>query len=800
MVSLKRSKLFSKLNLSPSSSSDSISKKDIKVLHKSSSALSFTPPTISIASPSSSTNSPKRKSNKCKSCDKLLDDDTIFLNCGDNYHETCHAMLYQAEKPLCACGEPLVLKQADSQPQSAANSHSNSLDLIDDSQIDDDSNLSIPSRLSHRYKSSSFFEKTPVSTPLSTPVIPSSPFISNSSTISHVYVPQVKFNQKLDNLINVSINNPIIYNDVGLPVYKRLADEDKLLNGLKIDLHSGDQSLEFSTKLSNFAKSISSINNSNTDGISSLNLGGKLLPPNKIDDPDAYVEDTFDIHDQISNETEKTSIELPITPKTHAANFYPTPSKTPLLADKYSSEEIIQQFVNNLTKIENWFDYIDEDTLGKLLFFDYLNISTNGLDWDLILCVLFENNILMINDNKLIGIIGTHDLIKINRQENMLTLLMINDLLPELQISQQELIIVKWEYYLNQLICKNEVNVNLIQLTTNAWDQIPANILPPDVQNFLRIIKENKTIPTNYLVQSLPKPEILPLNLILSVCVINHNSGLTNEQYRGQIINTINTIRSNLRAIDQLGLIFIGTDGSKYCYNKGSFIGCVSSTWDGWDGILKDIQIYDNDDCVTSNLQEFQLVFEKIFDIYPFIPHKNHINKVMILNMNNFDDEIVNNDLLIRRISTLEKLSITLIRIGHENQSVQYINQLITRPTKDLKIIYGDNLLRFQNLDNFLITLPELIENYQNIIIPTLSINIQGSIVKLEINGKLVDVDTKNKSPPSSPLLSLHQDNITLLIKDIIPQQVRNIDIIGSGTIHYTTRWLNSKIQNTVQV
>lgn len=786
MVRLKKSKLFSKLTKSPNSL-DSISRNDIKVLHPPSSEL-LTPSIPYVSSLNSSplsSKSPKRKSNKCKLCELVLTSDSIFLNCGDSYHETCFASLHQIDNPLCACGEPLILKE-----DSDSNSNSNP------NCTDSGSNLSLPMKLlpnAHKSSPRSFMIET--TTPTSTPVIPSSPFINNHSTINQLYFPQVKFNLKQDKLVKFTISNPIIFNEAELDSSESNNIDSNLLQGLKIDL-SEDGNLEFPAKLSDFTNSFESINEQG-NGISSLNINGKLLPPYKIDEK---LRDQDICNGQ--NETHEPNTSKPLsTPKNEVISHFITPTKSSSIPESNTKDKVVKEFTRKLTEIENWFDYIDDNALGDLVLFDFLNITTNGLDWDLVLCVLFERTLLMINDKKLIGIVSVDDIVKINRQDNMLTLLMINELLPELQMNEQDLVILKWEHYLNQLVTKNSISVNLMQLTTNGWDEIPSNLVSDDIQHFNNIYKGSCQIPVKYLIQMLPKPDILPLNLILSVCVINNNSGLTNDQYRTQLIKMINIIRTNLRSIDQLGLIFIGTDGSKYCFNKGSFIGCVSSSWDGWDRILEDLQIYNNDQSITTNLQELQIVFEKLFDIYPFIPNKNHINKVIILNLNNFEDEIVKNDLLIRRISTMEKLSITLIRIGKENETIQYINRLISRPTKDLKIIYGENILRFQSLDNFLSTLPELIENYKHIIIPTLSISLQGSIEKIEINGKLVDIQTSISSPPMSPLLSLLQNNITLLVKDIIPHQLRNIDIVASsGTIHYTTRWLNSKIQNTIQI
>jgi hypothetical protein len=251
----------------------------------------------------------------------------------------------------------------------------------------------------------------------------------------------------------------------------------------------------------------------------------------------------------------------------------------------------------------------------------------------------------------------------------------------------------------------------------------------------------------------------------------------------------VSTAKESLRDFDTLGLIFVGTDGSRVCGNKGSFIGCASPAWDGWDRIINEIEIYDNGTSgyFKTNLQELQLTFEKITDIYPFIPNKNNINKVIVVNCNNFDDTIVENDSLIRRLSALDKLSITIIRIGNDNLTIKYIDELMTKPTNDMKITYGDNVVKFANAQNFIDTIPDLIENYQEITIPTLTIDLQGNVDSLEINGNMVETN--------------NQSDIKLLIKDLIHQQPRKIGLtMTSGTITYTTKWLNHKIQKSLQV
>ena len=520
----------------------------------------------------------------------------------------------------------------------------------------------------------------------------------------------------------------------------------------------------------------------------------------KLDNVSDKLDDNSDEqHDQFSNNTALSSVELS-TPKLSASYFDPNPTNeiNDLSYDPGLSTRdlVIKEISSKLVSIDNLFDYVDEEQIKNPLLFDYLHISTNGEDWDYVFCVLLETKFLMIDNDKLVGQLSIDEMVKLVKNiDGSLTILTNTDTLPELQVNEVELIVIKWKYYLDKLIGLKSRKLdqsqlpNLLQLTTNAWNQINKKILPTEIQNFAETIANNQDIPTKYLIETLPLPDELPINLILSISVINNNSGFSNSDFREEIRKIVSTAKESLRDFDTLGLIFVGTDGSRVCGNKGSFIGCASPAWDGWDRIINEIEIYDNGTSgyFKTNLQELQLTFEKITDIYPFIPNKNNINKVIVVNCNNFDDTIVENDSLIRRLSALDKLSITIIRIGNDNLTIKYIDELMTKPTNDMKITYGDNVVKFANVQNFIDTIPDLIENYQEITIPTLTIDLQGNVDNLEINGNMVETN--------------NQSDIKLLIKDLIHQQPRKIGLtMTSGTITYTTKWLNHKIQKSLQV
>jgi hypothetical protein len=520
----------------------------------------------------------------------------------------------------------------------------------------------------------------------------------------------------------------------------------------------------------------------------------------KLDNVSDRLDDNSDEqHDQFSNNTALSSVE-PSTPKLSASYFDPK-----LMNDIKSlsydaglstKDLVIKDFSNKLASIDNLLDYVDKESIKTPLLFDYLRISTNGENWDYVFCVLLQTKFLMIDSDKLVGQLSIDEMVKVVKNvDGSLTILTSTDTLPELQVNEAELIVIKWKYYLDKLVGLKSRKLdqsqfpNLLQLTTNAWNKVNKKILPSEIQSFAETIANNQDIPTKYLIETLPLPEELPINLILSLSVINNNSGVSNSEFGEEIRKIVLTAKQCLRDFDTLGLIFVGTDGSKVCSNKGSFIGCASPTWDGWDRIINEIEIYDNgsNEYLKTNLQELQLIFEKITDIYPFIPNKNNINKVIVVNCNNLDDTIEANDSLKRRLSALDKLSITIIRIGSDNQTIKYIDELMTKPTNDMKITYGDNVVKFANAQNFIDTIPDLIENYQEITIPTLTIELQGKVDRLEINGEMVET---NK-----------QSDIKLLIKDLIHHQPRKIGLaMSSGTITYTTKWLNHKIQKSLQL
>lgn len=412
------------------------------------------------------------------------------------------------------------------------------------------------------------------------------------------------------------------------------------------------------------------------------------------------------------------------------------------------------------TEVCNWNDYIsNEKQLGNLLIFDKLNISTNGVQWDLVLCYFFENVLLFINGSNLVGQIQIHnDICSIKKKSNGFIINLKNETIPELQLKHDNLIIIcKWFYFISQSINKKPINITIYQITTNAWDIVKDKIkLSIRILEFIDSNPQNNDFSFNKISNILPTSNQTSLNLILSVCLINQSS-FTNFEYKELIIKYIKQVINKLRPTDNLGLIFVGSDGTKKSEKKGSFVGFAYPSWDGWEIMLKELFIFSNDEhddviIFKNSFEEFIICFEKCVDLFTFLPtDKEYSNRLIILNCNNFYNENLINfkskldgslEKILKKFQ--EKVSITIIRVGGKcSEILKHIHKLTKYTNNEKKhiITIGDELLLFPSFKSFLILLNDMIQDYQNISIPYLSLFLRSFSKKNKIEFKELNID-----------------------------------------------------------
>ncbi|ODV81284.1 uncharacterized protein CANTADRAFT_20809 [Suhomyces tanzawaensis NRRL Y-17324] len=465
----------------------------------------------------------------------------------------------------------------------------------------------------------------------------------------------------------------------------------------------------------------------------------------------------------------------------------------------------IKKFLS--TEIVNWQLNFFDDAIGDdLIIFDHLHVSTNGHDWDGVCCFLFENILLLIDGHKLIGqVLINQDVRSVKATPNGVVLDLGDNPVPQLHIRHDNPIVLsKWETMIQKLLDHKPIAyINMFQLSSNAWGLFKDCLdIPLEVVEFSHLMQNNLDIPSPMLLQAVPDPDPLPLNLIVSIPLINLGTNMSNDEYKTHIVTMLKSIKASLRPIDKMGLIFVGTDSRRNPNRSGAFIGCVESSWDGWDRVIEDIKVSGNTrgshTLFANELQELKISIEKCMDLFPFIPTgPNNINKFIILNCNNYqqsmplDSGMEKTQALLSRMinSLLDKLSISLVRIGrYHTEACSYIQDLISKPISDsthVKYSYGTEILRFEDFEEFNLELNSLITNeYQSICIPNMNIEVLKDIgTKSMVNFDLIEVN--------GYLVPVTADSVTLLIKDVKPSTERTILVqvklnIGVGQLEDT--------------
>lgn len=442
--------------------------------------------------------------------------------------------------------------------------------------------------------------------------------------------------------------------------------------------------------------------------------------------------------------------------------------------------------------ITNWEDSVFSlNELGDLLMFDYLEISSNGSEWDSV-CLYFFHCAILLVDYK-----GTHlmgqvfiqrDISSINRICNEITLNLRNEALPELYIKNNcSLIILKWEFYLAQALNGIDTReIPLLHTTSNAWDLIEDSFKVDEGLEFNRLIEENLDVPTSLLTKMMPPSEKIPLNINLAISLIN-TSGLNNLDYKERITSFLQKTRSMLRSIDSMGIIFIGIDCYGRPYKSGTFIGCANASWDGWDNIIRDIRIFSNYDdrdlpILDNGFEEMLIGFNKCKQLLPYIPSvaKNN-SRLIILNSSDYGTLDCETNIISKVKDSIncllenENLTIDIVRIGkYYSKEVQEIYAILSAPVyyqDSLTISTGSKLLRFESFSEFDESFDFIMEyKLQSEYMPYVIVELEKEIgigdtvsfSEIEINGEMEPI-------------SQNMSKLKLIFKNVFPFTQRNI-------------------------
>lgn len=494
---------------------------------------------------------------------------------------------------------------------------------------------------------------------------------------------------------------------------------------------------------------------------------------------------------------------------------------------------------NILKNIVNWNDdgLIDFGSLGKLIIFEIIDISVDGTNWDQVRFFLFENCILLIDlkGETLIGQIHIlNDISDMTRFASGLRLQLNNDTIPELQICTDiPLIISRLEYYFKKLLNSEFIlETSVLQLTTNGWNLIKDNYsnLPVDAIRFQNCVENSLEIPESLLVQTMPSPEISPVNLILSVTLLN-NSNMSNEEYKRHIIQLLDNIRKHMRPFDKLSLIFVGLNGSGVPCRKGSFIGGVEPNWSGWDSIYNEVKVQSNvrslgKSTLSSGWDELKIALDKCKDLFPFLSSNIiNINKLIIISSNEYEPVILNNVNLLNMENQFKallygekNLSIDFFRIGaNYTPELEFGSKTVLQTSlinnDVLRIPYGSGLYRFDNFNDFSTNLIDILKNnYHQIVLPNITLDILKIIGtrdivdlhKIEVNGKLIEINNfSNVKIILNNVTANSERNILLnMVVNLSKLKFDNVNyndrIIDLPVLSYLPSWLNESADYTV--
>lgn len=537
----------------------------------------------------------------------------------------------------------------------------------------------------------------------------------------------------------------------------------------------------------------------------------------------------------VLGEIHKKDIEINFkikAPKTH--------SVANVAQDHLQKKEVMAEIISKLTNLKN-FDQVATN-LSTLILFDFLNISVTGSEWDTLCCFLFDDRLLLVDfsKNEIVGQLLIHDdVASINKRENGITLNLTQQGFPELQMCHSHpLICLKWYTYFCRVLALVSTSivpsVPFNQLTTNGWYVLEdsLSLIPENAIKVRTATEHDCQLTENLLLEALPRPENLPINLVLTIPLVN-TSAMDNQTYRTTLMKLVFNVKSRLRAFDKLALIFIGIDASGRACRKGSFIGCAEPKWDGWNAVIEGIEVSNNEDIngaavFDNEFQELQIAFEKCRDLFPFIPSSpSNINRLLVIHTNRYghigcDDDCLES--LSRSLASIldsSTLSIDFVSVGDTiSPDLQMVHDLVRSPFQghmldSVQLRSGSVLQHYSTFENLVTELPHFAQQrYLSVCIPTLTLEFQKifatnklvSFKSIDINGTKCDIHDgiahmnimlDNLSSDFDYSISLHVElDLHTLDPNVCESITDNLKLAGLFTYKSTWRGERSKTTN----
>ncbi|KAL6451502.1 FAR1 Cyclin-dependent kinase inhibitor FAR1 [Candida maltosa Xu316] len=437
-------------------------------------------------------------------------------------------------------------------------------------------------------------------------------------------------------------------------------------------------------------------------------------------------------------------------------------------------------------------DYLDiMSDAGELIVFDMLEISVDGSSWDQTMACLFEEYLFFYDHESLVGMVAIkQDISSLSRSDNVIVFDLAKEALPELHMRHShEVVVTKWERLLNKLIDGDEdTTTNLHQLTNTCWTTMEEYFdIPPHLIKLEHTVKANADIPNSFMSKILPHPKNLPFNLVVAVPLVNHQSSLTDEEYKHELQSAIMAIWQSLRPKDKLALIFVGVDSFRRPNASATFVGCVDADWSGWESLISEIEIVPNS--FNSNQHEINTAIAKCVEMYPFIPVSDmSVNKFLILNTSCYDDDKPSDaEVLSSKIEQLNQtLSCTLVRIGETYNGSQFF----TSPSTT----FDTSVLRYNTMSDFTRSVTPLIkECFHVICIPDLEIELRTNkdmqFSKLDITD--IDNDTTRLVLHIKDIAPNTETNIFVAIKCCQPNEFSRF--IPTPVLEYNATWFDEQ-------
>ncbi|CAK9441971.1 uncharacterized protein LODBEIA_P57900 [Lodderomyces beijingensis] len=454
--------------------------------------------------------------------------------------------------------------------------------------------------------------------------------------------------------------------------------------------------------------------------------------------------------------------------------------------------------------------------LGDLIIFDKMKISIDGSQWDNVDIYLFKNYLLLYNDELLAGMISIeNDLCSMTYSDGVLILNLSETNLPELNIrNDSDIVTEKWKYQLEKVKMGQVAETNLFQFTSTYWGFLSRYFeIPADLLRFSNLMNFGGELPNNFITKIVPPADEVALNLVLAVPLYN-KTGKTPEGYKIWLAQLLNKFLSSLRSGDNLAVVFLGINGKHQASKDGVYVGCVSSSWDGWSSLINEIVIVQNP--FDHEVEEMNLALDKCGDLIPFLPNRStSTNKLILLSFGSNTD--TNTETAKENIETqvefnadnaavFEDVDVSILRVGPHSQLTQ--SMIASMP-----FCHGcEPILRFDSLDQLCLAVePYVKEHLHRICVPRLQINIQANegvkILSVENQGSMLNLNQSECEINAVNFIPRSECNVVLKLSveglernnddynndDYNNENSSGVDVVESIPVfNYTMSWLGN--------